>query len=65
VGKAEEVTTPAGTFTATPVVRTTKGPNGNAATTFWFADGVGMIRQTSPDQKEPLQDLKAFTPGKK
>ncbi len=65
VGKAEEITTPAGKFTATPVVRTTKGPNGNAATTFWFADGVGMIRQTSPGQKEPLQDLKAFTPGKK
>ena len=64
VGKAEEVATPAGTFTALPIARTTKGPVGNSTTTFYFAEGVGMIRQASPGQKEPLQDLKAFTPGK-
>lgn len=65
VGKAEEITTPFGKLTATPVVRTIKGQRGNADTTFWFADGVGMVRQTSPGVAEPLQDLKAFTPGKK
>lgn len=62
VGKAEEVATPAGKFTATPVTR--KGA-GQQATTFWFADGTGMIRQTVDGQKEPAQDLKAFTAGKK
>ena len=63
VGKAEEVATPAGKFTAHPITRAYKA--GGSSTTFWFADGVGMIRQTSPGQTEPLQDLKAFTPGKK
>jgi hypothetical protein len=62
VGKAEEVTTPAGKYTATPVTRKV---NGQQKTTFWFADGVGMIRQTVDGQKEPAQDLKAFTAGKK
>ena len=65
VGKAEEIATPFGKLTATPVVRTTKGQQADAATTFWFADGYGMVRQTSPGVTEPLQDLKAFTPGKK
>jgi hypothetical protein len=62
VGKAEEVTTPAGKFTAVPVTRKmgklTLG-------TFWYADGVGLIRETRDGQKHPVQELKAFTPGKK
>lgn len=62
VGKAEEVATPAGKFTATPVTRAQNG--GRFKSTFWFAEGVGMIRQTADGQTEPAQDLKAFTPGK-
>jgi hypothetical protein len=62
VGQAEEITTPAGKFTATPVTRV-EGPRRTSV--FWFADGVGMIRQTVNGQKEPAQELKAFTPGKK
>jgi len=50
VGKAEEITTPAGKFTATPVTRTGEGEE---KVVFWFADGAGMIRQTTDGVKEP------------
>ncbi|MCU0703547.1 MAG: hypothetical protein MUF18_06165 [Fimbriiglobus sp.] len=63
VGKAEELSTPAGKFTATPVTR--GYTNGLGKTTFWFADGVGMVRQTTEGETEPNQDLKSFTPGKR
>lgn len=61
VGKPEEITTPAGTFTATPVTRKyTVG--GDAEHVFWYADGVGLVRQTTNDR--PVQELKSFTPAK-
>lgn len=60
VGKAEEITTPAGKFTATPVTRV----EGEQKLVFWFAEGTGMIRQTVDGEKEPAQDLKKFTLGK-
>jgi hypothetical protein len=61
VGKAEEITTPAGKWTALPVHR----KHGNQPEmVFWFAEGVGMIRQTAAGQTEPEQELKAFTKGK-
>jgi hypothetical protein len=63
VGKAEELTTPAGKFTAFPITRKHKG--GNGGTTMWYADGVGLIRHTEAGQKEPSQELKSFTRGKK
>lgn len=63
VGKAEELTTPAGKFTATPITRKYKG--GTGTTTMWYADGVGLIRHTEDGQKEPVQELKSFTRGKK
>ena len=64
VGKAEEITTPAGKYTATPVTRKQQGTD-QEGTVWWFADGAGMIRQTTEGQKEPEQELKAFTAGKK
>jgi hypothetical protein len=63
VGKAEAITTPAGTFTATPITRTMKGLN--EGTVLWYAEGVGLVRHTEPGSPEPIQELKAFTPGKK
>jgi hypothetical protein len=63
VGKAEELTTAAGKFTAVPVTRKAKG--GNGGTVMWYADGVGLVRHTQTGQKEPVQELKSFTRGKK
>jgi len=63
IGKAEELTTPAGKFTAYPITR--KHKNGIGGTTMWYADGIGLIRHTEAGQKEPAQELKSFTPGKK
>lgn len=62
VGKAEEITTPAGKYTALPVRRK---HGRQPEMVFWFAEGVGMIRQTTAGQKEPAQELKAYTAGKK
>ena len=61
IGKAEELTTPAGKFTATPISRKYKG--GTGGTTMWYANGIGLIRHTEDGQKEPAQELKSFTPG--
>jgi hypothetical protein len=61
VGKAEEITTPAGTFTATPVTRKSGGAT---LETYWYADGVGLVRVTRDGMKHPYLELKAFTPGK-
>lgn len=61
VGKAEELTTPAGKFTAMPITRKIHGVNGE--TVMWYADGVGLIRHTNDSQKEPVQELKSFTPA--
>lgn len=63
IGKAEEVTTPAGKFTAIPVIRKYNGAT--TGMTMWYSDGVGMIRHTQDGQKEPVQELKSFTRGKK
>jgi len=60
VGKAEELTTPAGKFTAFPITRK-YGPG--SETTYWYGDGVALVRQTTSGGKN--QELKAFTPGKK
>jgi hypothetical protein len=60
VGKPEELTTPAGKFTAYPITR--KYATG-LETTYWYGDGVGLVRQTTNGRK--TQELKAFTPGKK
>ena len=62
VGKPEELTTPAGQFTATPVTYTYSPPSGGSFTN-WFADGVGVVRQTVRGVKEQSQELKSFTPA--
>lgn len=63
VGEPAEITTPAGTFQATPITRTAKGFN--EGTVLWYADGVGLVRHTEPGRAEPILELKSFTPGKK
>lgn len=60
VGKPEELTTPGGKFTAFPITRK-YGPG--SETTYWYGDGVGLVRQTTNGGKN--QELKAYTPGKK
>lgn len=64
VGEAEEISTPAGKFTAYPI-RRTRDENDSPFSAHWYADGIGMIRMTHERQQEPIRELKAFTPGKK
>lgn len=63
VGAAEELTTPAGKFTAFPITRKYLQPNVRTETTYWYGDGVGLVRQTTNGRQ--VQELKAYTPGKK
>ena len=65
-GEVEEVTVPAGTFTAVPVVYTVTEENGvrlakPKAYTYWYADGVGLVK-LKYDGGEKV--LKEFTPAK-
>lgn len=63
VGKPEELDTPAGKFTAFPITRKYLKPNVRAKeTTYWYGDGVGLVRQTTDGLK--VQELKTFTKGK-
>jgi DnaJ-class molecular chaperone len=62
VGKPEELATPAGKFTAFPISRKYVQPNSRTQTTYWYGDGVGLVRQTLNGRQN--QELKAFTPGK-
>lgn len=64
VGKAEEITTPAGKFTAVPITHKYTKPADFPVHVDWYTDGVGMVRRTTEGQKEPSQELKSFTPGK-
>jgi hypothetical protein len=61
-GKAEEITTPAGTFLATPITRKWKGVR-QTEETMWYADGVGVVRTTLAGQTVPFLELKSFTRG--
>lgn len=62
VGKAEQVKTPAGEFTAIPI--TSKDLNGNTLeTTLWYADGVGLVKLQAKGGVASV--LKEFTPGGK
>jgi hypothetical protein len=61
VGKPEEVNTQAGKFTAVPVSRK---PSGGKASTSWYADGVGLVRECEDGATTPRMELKSFTPGK-
>jgi hypothetical protein len=63
VGKEEELTTPGGKFTASPITRKYLQPNIRTETTYWYGDGVGLVRQTTAGRQ--IQELKAYTPGKK
>lgn len=65
VGESEEITTPAGKFTATPVTVRWQNEDGAAEQVSWIADGVGLVRHTYDGEKHPLQELKSFTPAKK
>jgi hypothetical protein len=60
VGKPEELDTPAGKFTAYPITRKYLKPNLRAKeTTYWYGDGVGLVRQETDGLK--IQELKTFT----
>jgi hypothetical protein len=61
VGKAEKIKVPAGEFTAFPVGRVYNPPRG-ADVVYWYADGVGLVKQTR--NGKPEQELKSFTAGK-
>ena len=61
-GAAEEVTTPAGKFTAVPITVVTQSRAGKYESKFWYADGVGLVKSTSGGKV--VRDLKSFTPGK-
>jgi hypothetical protein len=65
VGKAEEITTPAGKFVATPVTRRLVKPRKDKSFTAWYAVGVGQVRLTLEGEETPVLELKSFTPGKK
>lgn len=65
VKEAEEVTTPAGKYTAYPVVQKIKTKLGGSTITHWYADGVGMVRQEIRVFGKPdVVELKAFSPAK-
>lgn len=61
VGKAEKIKVPAGEFTAFPVSRVYSPARGGDVV-FWYADGVGLVKQTR--NGKPEQELKSFTAGK-
>jgi hypothetical protein len=63
VGKEEELTTPAGKFSAFPITRKYLQPNIRTETTYWYGDGVALVRQTTNGRS--IQELKAYSPGKK
>ena len=62
VGKAEVVKTPAGEFTAVPIVSRNQRAKGDE-TTLWYADGVGLVALQHKDS--PKVVLREWTPGKK
>ncbi|MEO2089662.1 MAG: hypothetical protein ABGY75_09225 [Gemmataceae bacterium] len=61
VGKPEEVTVPAGKFQAVPVVIRHDIGGTKYTSTFWYADGVGMVKMAMSNH---VTELKEFTPGK-
>lgn len=61
VGKAEVVKTPAGEYTALPVVSRNLNVNGDE-TTLWYADGVGLVKLEHKGDKPVL--LREFSQGK-
>ena len=62
VGKPEKIATPAGTFTAYPLIIEYGKFPGSAKQTLWYADGVGMVRYDSGDTTTLV--LTKYTPGK-
>ena len=60
-GKAEAVKTPAGEFTAVPIVSRNQQINGDE-TTLWYADGVGLV--ALQHKNSPRVVLREFTRGK-
>lgn len=62
VGKAEEVTVPAGKFTAIPVRQQNLRNKSAAQLEYWFAPNVGLVK--SGTTRGLVTELKTFTPGK-
>jgi len=64
-GKVEEVEVPAGKFQAVPVVFTVTEWDGKripkpTVSTYWYAEGVGLVKMKHDDGEKVL---KSFTPG--
>jgi hypothetical protein len=60
VGATKAIKTPAGEFTALPVVQDNSR---TGKETRWYASGVGLVRKEAADGTV-LSELKSFTPGK-
>ena len=61
VGKAEAVKTPAGEYTAVPIVSRNLNLDGDE-TTLWYADGVGLVKLQHKGSAAVV--LREFTAGK-
>jgi hypothetical protein len=61
VGKAEVVKTPAGEFTAMPIISRNQQIDGDE-TTLWYADGVGLVALQHKNSQRIV--LREFTRGK-
>jgi hypothetical protein len=63
--EAVEVTVPAGKFKAIPIKAVTELGGNQATLTTWYADGVGIVKQTADlGDIELVMELDKFTPGK-
>lgn len=62
VGEPEEVTVPAGKYSAVPVTITFGKPAQRRAYTNWIVPGVGMVKQVAGGRT--TQELKSYTPAK-
>jgi hypothetical protein len=62
VGAEEEVTVPAGKYTALPITMTFTKPPQRRPYTNWIVPGVGMVKQVAGGRT--TQELKSYTDGK-
>ncbi len=65
VASLDEVETPAGKFKAVKVIGVTETGGQKVETTYWFADGVGVVKQTVALSKAEIKfELQKFEKGK-
>jgi hypothetical protein len=65
VGKFEEIKVPAGKYKTISATLTTNVKGQNVTTTYWFADNVGIVKQTAMiGGLNVLMELEKFEPAK-